>query len=174
MKTIKRTVLLTLIASVSLLFSCAKDGKDGLPGPAGSAGPAGNANVKSQTFTSNWVHIGTQGQSGDGFLSTHSSSIITSDIVNNGAVLAYYFNSTLNAWITLPFSEPFSSWTSHWRYNYKNNLINFIKEDSDFFTSNPGNITFKVVAIASSARLANPNVDYTNYEEVKATFNLKD
>ena len=33
---------------------------------------------------------------------------------------------------------------------------------------------FKVVAIASSARLANPNVDYTNYAEVKVTFNLED
>ena len=53
MRTIKKTVLLTLIASASLIFSCAKDGKDGPVGPAGVSGPKGDAGPQAKTFNFN-------------------------------------------------------------------------------------------------------------------------
>lgn len=154
MKTIKRTVLLTLIASVSLLFSCAKDGKDGPPGPAGATG---NANVKSQTFV-----VNTWDWSSNSVLLYDPN--ITQAIVDNGAVQVY-LQGDPGVWIALPLS--FSGLEIVYDYQ-----VNFIRITAS--SQPPTQQTFKVVAIASSARLANPNVDYTNYEEVKATFNLKD
>src|SRR5690554_2287884 len=50
MKTTKRILMLLVIASISTIIGCAKDGKDGLPGPQGPAGQNGNANVKTYTF----------------------------------------------------------------------------------------------------------------------------
>tara|TARA_R110000782_G_scaffold237188_1_gene323453 strand:- start:185201 stop:185656 length:456 start_codon:yes stop_codon:yes gene_type:complete len=151
MKTIKRTVLLTLIASVSLLFSCAKDGEDGLPGPAG---PAGNANVKSQTFDVYW--------SSSSFVDLYAT-IVTQSIVNSGSVMTYIQESP-GTWIALPINTNYNI-----VYSYSvNNVRVYVSPQPSGYDK------FKVVAIASSARLANPNVDYTNYEEVKATFNLKD
>jgi len=154
MKTIKRTVLLTLIASVSLLFSCAKDGKDGLPGPAG---PAGNANVQSQTFV-----VNTWDWSSNSVLLYDPN--ITQAIVNKGAVQVYVQGDP-GVWVALPLTIS----GSYIVYDYQ---LNYVRITTD--SQPPTQQTFKVVAIASSARLANPNVDYTNYEEVKATFNLKD
>lgn len=166
MKTIKRTVLLTLIASVSLLFSCAKDGKDGLPGPAG---PAGNANVKSTLIT---VYTSDWSGGGNGYSVSKYVPIITQDIVDGGVVMCY--ESDGSNYIALPTSVWLGSYTRHALFAYSTNNIEIIYQDDDGLSPNPGMITFKVVAIASSARLANPSVDYTNYEEVKATFNLKD
>lgn len=172
-------MLLTLIASASLIFSCAKDGEDGLPGPVGQTGQTGqtgNSNVKSETFTSNtsdWIHIGTNGQAGDGFSFLQFSSIITSDIANSGAVFVYVL-STGGGWIALPASFTKSAWTENWRYAYSSLQLVISKEDSDFNTLNPGIQTFKVVAISSTARIANPNVDYNDYEQVKAAFNLEE
>ncbi len=154
MKTIKRTLILALMASVSLLFSCAKDGKDGLPGPAG---PAGNANVKSQTFV-----VNTWDWSSNSVLLYDPN--ITQAIVNNGAVQVYVQGDP-GVWMALPLTIS----GSYIVYDYQLNYVRIITD------SQPTTLErFKVVAIASSARLANPDVDYTNYEEVKATFNLED
>jgi len=40
--------------------------------------------------------------------------------------------------------------------------------------NNPGNQTFKIVAIAASGLMKNPNLDYNNYQKVKEAFNLDD
>lgn len=156
MKTLKKTVMLTLIASVFLLFSCAKDGKDGAPGPAG---PAGNANVKSQIFDVNsWNWSSNQ--------TNLNATIISNTIVNSGSVMVYMETSAYSGvWAALPLS--FSGTEVIYAYSASN--VNIVANPQPTSLER-----FKVVAVASSARIANPNVDYTNYEEVKATFNLKD
>ncbi len=47
-------------------------------------------------------------------------------------------------------------------------------QDSDFTTPQPGTGYLKVVVIPCSAKVRNPDVDFNNYLEVKAAFNLQD
>jgi hypothetical protein len=49
------------------------------------------------------------------------------------------------------------------------------KTDTDLQqTTNPGPTTFKVICISASVFLANKNVDWKSYEQVKKVLNLQD
>jgi len=152
MKTFRKTFILVAIVGITTIFGCAKDGengKDGLPGPAG---PTGNANVKSLTFdvySWNW-------SSNNAWL---YSTDITEAIVNSGSVQVYMETSSYSGkWAALPFNSSGVNVI----YAYEVNYVNIVASPQP--TSHE---RFKIVIIASSARLANPNIDYTNYYEVK-------
>lgn len=166
MKTTKRILMLLVIASISTIIGCAKDGKDGKDG---LPGPAGNANVKSTLIT---VYTSDWSGGGNGYSVSKYVPIITQDIVDGGAVMCYEKDGS--NYIALPVSAWFGSYTRHAFFAYSTNNIEIIYQDDDGLSPNPGMITFKIVAIASSARLANPNVDYSNYEEVKRVFKLEE
>ena len=165
MKTIKTTVLLTLITSVFLLFSCAKDGKDGLPGPAGANG---NANVKSQTFT---IYSWDWTTSGNMKYVDINSNLITTDIVNSGSVLIYM--KFAGFWQALPFTYPQGTTSQLFRYYYSNNFVQIQVTQETGVPSLP-DFEFKLVVISSSARLSNPQMNFTDYYQVKDVFHLKD
>jgi len=169
--------LFTSAIILSLILSGCKGDK----GDTGPAGTNGIANAHNQTITINpgyWIHFGSTGQSGDGYESMQSSSIITQEIVNNGVVLAYFSTNPSAGYIALPYTKPFSSYTRHFTYGYNTNLIFIDVMDSDFYTSDPGVvygvIYLKVVTIAGSVMRDHPDLDLTNYSLVKATFNLND
>lgn len=115
---------LLMLISIVILNGCAKDGA------TGPAGKDGNANVKSQTITiteSQWNHTGTVGEPGDGYEAIQTSSIITSDIVSKGAVMAYLSVDNLE-WGSLPFTVPTGvsstePYSESWLISYKTNQI---------------------------------------------------
>ncbi|MFI5218370.1 MAG: collagen-like protein [Bacteroidia bacterium] len=165
-----------MLASISLLISCAKDGETGPQGPAGvngtngTNGQDGNANVHTQTFTvSNWYYIAPS------YGVDIADFDITQDIVDNGLVMVYTSNGS-GGWQALPYTAyPSSSYSSTYVFVHYLNGVTIWKTDSDLTQPvNPGTRTYKVIAVAEAPRIANPNVNWNNYEEVKETFNLKD
>ena len=156
------------------ITSCKKGDK----GDTGPTGINGNANVHSQTFlvlSSQWTHNGTSGQQGDSYSNSQLCYWITDDIASKGAVLAYTSNDNLS-WDQMPFTIPLYSghaYSESYLFEYKLNQITFYIADSDFLTLQPSSaMYFKVVCIASSVRMANPNVNWKNYTEVKAALHL--
>lgn len=169
-----------LIIAVACLASCQK-GEKGDTGSPGKDGTNGNANVHTQNFTINnsqWYHVGTAGQPNEGYWADISCSIITSEIVSTGAVLAYIDDGS-QTWVALPATIPTGvddtyPYSRSCNYEYSTNLITIIVQDNDFYTTNPGLNYFKVVTIAGNAKRINPKIDFRNYNEVKRTFNLAD
>lgn len=175
-----KTQIFSIITAfaVILTFACKKpkDGINGKDGATGAAGPMGNANVQAQnlTFTS-WTHFGTAGSAGDGYQSIQSCFIITPSIVSTGAVLAYLWIGSTSTWVALPYSQPFASWTSHWTYGYSANQFTLQTQDSDFYTLDPSGTypVVKVVCVASS-KMGDPNITWSDYNDVKKKLNLPD
>jgi hypothetical protein len=180
MKTIK---LFLLIAISIAIVSCKKGdkgdlGPQGPAGTTGATGATGNANANTETISissSGWQHIGTQGQVGDGQEAIKSTSIITSDIVSGGAVLAFISTGNL-IWTSLPTTDYFASYHETWSYVYETGQITVRINDSDFITLSPASTVYlKVVVIAGHSRPApGSGIDLRNYEQVKAYYHLTD
>jgi hypothetical protein len=154
-----------LIALVT--FSGCK--KEGPPGPAGEDG---NANVQSSAITfSNWYW----NNSAYYDCSDFTWGAITNDIANTGGVFIYLSNGA-GGWVPLPRTVyPSTSYSQSQRYVYSTGAFTVIVQDSDLTQPvNPGTWTIKVLAVASSLRQANPQLDWNDYEQVKKTLKLKD
>ena len=159
---------IALITLLSLFSGCKKEG------PAGPAGKEGNANVKSSTTTfSNWTWDGSSGVEYDYVDFTWGE--ITSEIVNTGGVFIYVSNGA-GGWLPLPRTIfPNNAYTQSQRFVYTTGAFRIIVQDSDLTQPlNPGTWTIKVLAVASSLRQANPDLDWNNYEAVKEALQLED
>ncbi|MCB9361692.1 MAG: hypothetical protein H6587_08905 [Flavobacteriales bacterium] len=162
MRTIKKLSLLVLLISITTTFSCTKEGKQGETGPAGTNGVDGNANVSSSTYTGNWVFTG-----GNEWDATINVPEITTDILNNSAINTYFSADGGLTWIALPtYIAPVSLVVV---YEVGKVVIGAIGGSSA-----PSGTLFKVVIIEGNAIGKKPNIDYSNYYEVKGAFNLKD
>lgn len=142
----------------------------GPQGPAGTNGVDGNANVKCYTvnlFSNNWACSSI-------CYADVTCSGITQDIINTGSVHVFMQSTTnTGVWLNMPWTEFNSTYSSNYNFNYSLNSLRIFKQDSDLTTpANPGSRFFKIVVIASSGKLAHPEVDYTNYEEIKEAFDL--
>lgn len=162
------TIMLGLLVVTTFLSACKKEK---VVGPTGPAGTAGNANVKS--FTTATVAADWTGDQVAGYSITLNAPIITADIVATGAVLCYLeYSGTTYA---LPYSYLYGGgYTRHMLFNYALGTITVDRVDDDGLTVNPGAVSakIKVVAISSSGLIQNPNLDLTNYEDVKKAFDL--
>jgi hypothetical protein len=158
-------VIATLFVAFGLMFTSCKKGDTGPKGDKGDAGP------QAKTFNFNLTF-----NSGDTFKSYSGITGFDTDDV----VMVYVKYETLGStdyWSPLPVII--------------NNLVNFIPEFSDqtghlFINTLNANGTsgspwtstatfaFKAVLIKSSQRIANPNVNYNDYNAVKKAFDLKD
>ncbi len=166
----------TVFAGVALtlgltLASCAKKGDIG---PAGPAGTNGNANVKSKTiFVAGSEWINTPGAS----TVTKIVSEITTDIVNNGAVMVYVDNGG-NNWSALPATATGTTGlivTFGYDIEPGKLILNAgVNANVTLTASTFGNTNFRIVTIAASGRMANPNLNYNDYNAVKKAFYLKD
>jgi hypothetical protein len=155
-------MILTILTFVS---GCKKEG------PPGPAGQDGNANVKSSTITfSNWTWDSNNSYEYADF----TWSAITPAINNSGTVLVYLY--TASGWAPLPRAVSLSSsYIQSQRYVYSTGAFRIIVQDSDLIQPLPlGTWTIKVLAIESSVRKANPNLDWSNYNAVRATLHLND
>ena len=167
----KTAKMLSMFAlACGLLFTnCAKDGATGPAGPAGPAGANGNANVVSSTITSsNWTY------NSPSWEITFTYPAITQDIIDKGAVLVYLKNGTAYTQLPLTFYQSSSYSTSLEVSNFLGGVKIFWTDSDLTQPINPGSWTFKIVVIAASGKMANPNVNYKDYNAVKQAFNLQD
>ena len=164
MNKLKLTGFMSAILLMLTISSCKKD-------------KYGNTNItSSNTITAtNWIS-----ESDDGtnyvFKSANSWDVITQDIVDNGVVLGYYKQGS--EWLALPYSEDGDTYSLNFNFSFEVGKI-YIYADGweNPISPNPSDfngLVFRFVAISEHQRMANPNVDLTNYEEVKRVFEIKD
>ncbi len=163
----KHFFLLISLSTIVIVFNnCRKEG------PQGPQGPAGEVNVKSYTFqATNWQYSSSQ------WLQSFSIPELTPESIDSAAVLVYFKEQT--SWNALPFTEVAS--TNYFMgFKYVVNAVtinwtyNGVFSGDDPTTYYGTTLTYKVVIIPDQARKANPDIDWTNYEEVKTRFDLKD
>jgi hypothetical protein len=167
-----RLFALTIIGLGFLFSSCKKEGPQG---PAGPSGKDGNANVKNQTIFINaneWVY------SAGACKVTKLVPEITSDIISKGALMVYIEGEPSGSWEALPASwgDP-SGLVITWGYTMETGKLHLLVTLNDNITLPAGSIlsnSYKLVLIAGSARAANPDVNYSNYQEVTSTFQLSE
>ena len=147
-------------------------------GPEGPIGPAGNANVKSTTITINtndWYWDETSWRVDIEY------KAIDADIDDFGAVLVYMNNG--NTWRQLPMTFYYSltenGVTSYYSSSlevstYKEGVSIFWTESDLYNGYQPEQHDFKIVVIAASLFNSRSDVDYSNYEAVKAAYKLAD
>lgn len=174
MKKTMKTIFAVMIIAATFT-SCAKDGETG---PAGPAGTNGNANVvASNTVTlNNWISIFDDGTNYL-FESTVSWAGITQAIKDNGAVMVYMYDGVSN-WYALPYSDDGDTYSENFNYSFTVGQVVIEVNGWDATLSpNPSDYNgavVRIVAIAASVRVANPDVDWTDYNQVKTVLNLKD
>ena len=186
-KTIFKTAV--ILFSAIMTISCSKDGATG---PQGATGPAGingingtngtngidgtngNANVVGSnsfsTTSSNWVSalggvIWTANLTG--------ASSITQNIVDKGIVSVFrmYTNNGATQWSPLPDTNI----NQNLSFSYGVGTISFLMQSTNAVAiANPGVITVRYVAISPSNRIANPNTNWKDYEQVKKVLHLQD
>ena len=149
-------------------------------GPQGPEGPTGNANVCSSTVT-----VGTN----DWYWDNTSWRVdiryeaINADITDYGAVLVYMEDR--NTWRQLPLTFYYSLidentneelfYSSSLEVSSYDNGVSIFWTENDFFDGyRPDEHRFKIVVIAASVYAHRSDVDYSNYEAVKAAFQLAD
>lgn len=175
MKTIKRITVLVLISSVLTTFSCTKEGKQGetgLSGPTGPVGPVGPVGPSAKYYDFS-VSIPTS-------TTWASYSLSNTNYTNGDAVIVYWKEFSNNWLIQTPYIyRPNSTSVGANIYAEITSVSLFINTTrADGSNGSPwsstANLDFRAVVIKASAKLANPNIDYSNYYEVKGAFNLKD
>jgi hypothetical protein len=172
--------LSTVVLAMAIAFSaCKKEavtGPQGEQGPAGTNGKDGNANVVSGTVSvtsASWTY---DAPSFSYFVNIPSQSI-TQSVLNTGAVLVYVkVSDNPVVWTQLPITlylDP--TYSSTLEVDTSLNLIQIIWTDSDLTQPNrPPALTFKIVVISSTGTLLSSNVNWSDYLQVKESFNLKD
>ncbi len=181
----KLSVICMMFLSVVFFATCTKVGPMGPQGPQGPQGPAGhdgNANVASSTVTvksSDWEWLNQYGQ----WVVTIDYPAINNNVYNYGAVLVYM--DVDGAWSQVPLTYYYQD------LNDAGELINceasievatlndggvrLFWTESDFYGGmRPQTCDFKIVAIEATVYSHHPDVDYSNYEAVKAAFQLAD
>jgi len=168
-----KTKLLLLLLMIAFTFSTCKKGDTGPQGPQGAQGTAGNANIQNYSITvspSQWTYdnvyeIWYYRYSNS---SNMNSAVLAYVISGNGEqAMPYYACPTSGAWCeqydfaTYLFGSP-----PYIEFQYTNYLSR---------TTHPNYDTnFYLVIMPPALHDTNPNVNWSNYKEVKAKFNLKD
>lgn len=182
--------MIFLLAGALVSFAACK-GDDGAPGPAGVAGapgPAGtngtngtngqdgndgNANVKSVTMNitgSSWAAVSTYENTAE-----LNVAIITQDIADKGLVMVYLKTTSLGldgtTWTALPFSLARQNYTESFAFATKVGKVVLRETSTD---GNPVEPTgsIRIVAATADGMMRYPDLDWTNYEEVKAALDL--
>lgn len=150
-----------LITGSMILSGCAKEG------PAGDDGKDGNANVVSTTVTSSaWAY------SAPSWYLNLPAAAVTQNIINTGAVLVYAKVGDSYNQLPLTFYQSASYSTTVEVSSYAGG-VNLIWTDSDLTQPNTPTLqTFKIVAISSAGLAQNPDLDFSNYEEVVSAYEI--
>ncbi len=105
---------------------------------------------------------------------------LTSDNINSAAVMVY-FNTIAGNWYAVPWTQYNSPYNYYMGYITSAGTVKVTwVYDSSLSSGNDpnayysANVKCKVVVVPEAQRKANPDLDLTDYEAVKATFHLKD
>lgn len=182
-----KQLMIFLLAGALVSFAACK-GDDGAPGPAGVAGatgPAGtngtngtngqdgNANVKSVTMNitgSSWTAVNTYENTAE-----LNVAIITQDIADKGLVMVYLKSGALSldatTWTALPFSLARQNYTESFAFATKVGKVILRETSTDGNPVEPAG-SVRIVAATADGMMRYPDLDWTNYEEVKAALDL--
>jgi hypothetical protein len=177
-KTFFKTGLVLVIALLAM--SCSKDGSDGATGATGATGANGtngingNANVLGSTpfstASTNWT------SQNSGTLWTANltgATSITQSVVDRGIVSVFrkYTTNGITEWSPLPDTNT----NINISFNYGLGYITFYTQSTNAVAiANPGAITFRYVVITPSNKMANPNTNWNDYQQVKKALHLAD
>lgn len=188
MKKIKTVVMLVILSSILTTFSCTKEGKqgiagtngingtvgangqDGLNGTNGQDGQDGVDGLGAKTFNFNLTF-----NAGDTY---KSYSGITGYDADDVVLFFMYFETfgSQNYWVSMPVVLGNVNLIPEFSDQTGLAFVNTYKSDGTAGSpwTSTNTFSFKAVLIKSSQYIANPNIDYSNYYEVKGAFNLKD
>ena len=168
------------VLAVFAMVSCR-----GPQGPQGPAGQDGNANVASSTVTvysSNWQWV-----NNCQWMVEIDYPAITNNVYNHGAVLVYM--DVDGSWSQVPLTYYYQDLITYDNgvqeiincaasievATLNNGGVRLFWTESDFYDGyRPDTHDFKVVAIEATLYENRSDVDYSNYEAVKAAFQLAD
>lgn len=188
-----KTLQSLLLISGLFLFLCISSCKEGAVGPAGAAGPAGVAGPKGDPGTANVIYSDwfTPDVWGKETLFTtfvfsynKTATQITADIIDKGAVLVYGklngYTSSLglkDKVVQLSYTVVANGSTDSWTYiaSPGNVRVSFVNSQN-IYSSGPANThQFRYVIIPGGVKAGKlAGVNWSDYEEVKRTFNLQD
>lgn len=124
--------------------------------------------VSSSITSSAWTYVSPSWEI------TFTNPAITQAIINSGAVLVYIKAGEGYNQVPLTIYQSASYSTSIEVATFVGGLTVFWTDSDLTQPNNPGSQTFKIVIIAASGIIQNPNVNYSDYEEVRSVFNLED
>lgn len=168
-------VIATLFVACGLIFSSCKKGDTGPKGDKGDTGPQGQEgpSAKYADITANF----------NGTSSYISFPLYTVNNYTDGDAVITYFKDPANSnWLVqTPFTwyNGTSSPVAYFWSNIASATLFIYAQKPGFGQYTPAFTVatqhfFRVVVIKASQRVANPNVNYADYNEVKNTFNLPD
>ena len=175
MKKVK--VICMALLAIFAMASCR-----GPQGPEGPQGPQGNANVVSSTLTiypNDWYWDDNTNTS---WRVDIDYEAISQDITDYGAVLVY-MESSQNVWRQIPLTFYYSQvidgqecfFSSSLEVSTYDNGVSIFWTENDFYDGyRPEEHRFKIVVIAANLYNSRTDVDYSNYEAVKAAFQLEE
>ncbi|MHB8261355.1 MAG: hypothetical protein ACYDCN_10615 [Bacteroidia bacterium] len=182
-----KTIATSIVAGMLVVSGCTKDATTvtGATGPKGANGTNGNANVTSQTDTAKGANNWATNSTNTGWFVNFPSTNLDSVIQKKGTVQVFMSHDDGTTWTALPLTE-FTSTTNNYTMGFTTQVylvsIQWTNTSASLTGSTPGsspttiyggNCIFKIICIAASARMANPNVNLQNYEEVKTAFHLR-
>ena len=175
----KLSLICMTVLAISFLASCR-----GPQGPQGPAGQDGNANVASSTLTIhdydwewNQFYVDSEGHPRGQYAVTIDYPAINNNVYNYGAVLVYM--DVNGAWSQVPLTYYYNDGEDLFEASIEVATLNdggvrLFWTESDFWKVCPLTHDFKIVAIEATVYDNRSDVDYSNYEAVKAAFQLAD
>ena len=152
------------VLALSLIFTACEKAKVGPKGATGATGPAGPG---AKTYIADLTY-------NTGSVSQSFTSI--TDYESNDAILCYLITAG-GSYVALPTSyEGIKFEIVHYTYSGTTGAVQVNTYNaSDGYSSpwgGPWTMHYKIVHIKSSGMEKHPNVDYSNYEDVKEAFDL--
>lgn len=170
MKKLTKTLALSIsIATSVFMFSgCAKNGTNGTSGTNGTNGKNGSSNISNSLntiFSSDWKSLSTNYW----YFVINNSKIINAD---SDAVIVYVQipTSTVKAYIALPTTNLLANGDAI-EYIFS---VGKLTMYYNFATVPTSSLNIKTVVIPPGIKVANPNTNWKNYNEVKQVLNLQD
>lgn len=177
-------VITGLVIAIGLTFTSCKKAEKGDTGPAGANGNANVYNYKFNVNLSSFIGPLTNGE----WSSPNALTFMGSTVIDEkDAVLLYLFDHTTGTtdyYNQMPFLDYFNTGTAFNSHSFEVgstgsvNIISLKIRNSTggipYTSMTTGALSYKMVVIKAHARMANPNVNYKDYNAVKKAFNLKD
>lgn len=149
-----------LVLSV-FFISCEKKTEQGPKGEPGTPGGGGNAGISaSDVFTVTTTQWQTTSDSAY-WKYTIASNLITKDVVDKGVLKVFVQKGS--AWWELPYTEG----DLFTQCGFETGFANlFFTDIHGGLPDRPENAAYRVIAISTVARAANPDVNWSNYSEI--------